>query len=79
MKTAISLQDSLMQQTDAAAKDLGLTRSGLIAEALRQYLRNRRRTLIAEQLNQAYPDTPTQTEKQLTRKLRTKLPIPDRW
>jgi len=37
MKAAISLEDKLMVQADAAAR--GLSRSGLVAEALRDYLR----------------------------------------
>lgn len=35
MKTAISLDDGLVAEADAAAMDLGLSRSGLNAEALR--------------------------------------------
>ena len=34
MKTAISMDDSLMEQADDAARELGLSRSGLIAQAL---------------------------------------------
>ncbi len=42
-----------MEEADAAARDLGLSSSRLIADALREYLRKRRRTRITEQLNQA--------------------------
>lgn len=79
MKTAISMDDSLMEQADEAARDLGLSRSGLIAEALRDFLRKRRQTRISEQLNQAYAKEPSADERRLVRKLRTKLPVPDRW
>ena len=79
MKTAISVDDSLMQEADVAARDLGLSRSGLIADALRDYLRRRRRTRISEQLNQAYSNSPNPDERRLARKLRTKLPVQDRW
>jgi metal-responsive CopG/Arc/MetJ family transcriptional regulator len=79
MKTAISVEDALMKQADDAARDLGLSRSGLIAEALRDYLRQRRRARVSEQLNQAYADGPNPNEQRLVRKLRTKLPAPDRW
>ena len=79
MKTAISVDDSLMEQADAAARDLGLSRSGLITEALRNYLRQRRRAQISEQLNQAYLNGPSPDERRLVRKLRTKLPVQDRW
>ena len=68
-----------MEQADEAARDLGLSRSGLIAEALRDYLRQRRRARISEKLNQAYANGPSPGERRLVRKLRTKLPVLDRW
>jgi predicted transcriptional regulator len=79
MKTAISVEDSLLEQADKAARDLGLSRSGLIAQALREYLARRRQARISEKLNQAYANEPGPDERQLVRKLRTKLPAPDRW
>ena len=79
MKTAISVDDALMEQADEAARDLGLSRSGLIADALRDYLRKRRRSRITEQLNRAYSNVPSPHERRLVRKLRTKLPVQDRW
>jgi metal-responsive CopG/Arc/MetJ family transcriptional regulator len=79
MKTAISVDDSLMEQADKAARDLGLSRSGLVSEALRDYLRRRRQARVSEQLNQAYANEPNPEERRLVRKLRTKLPALDRW
>jgi metal-responsive CopG/Arc/MetJ family transcriptional regulator len=79
MKTAISMDDSLMQQADAAARDLGLSRSGLIAEALRNYLQHRRRARITDELNQAYAQEPTEDERRVVRKLKAKLPVQSRW
>jgi len=79
MKTAISVEDSLMEQADEAARDLGLSRSGLIAEALRGYLRQRARARITAQLNRVYADRPSPNENRLVRKLRAKLPMPDSW
>ena len=68
-----------MQEADGVARDLGLSRSGLVADALREYLRKRRQTRITEQLNQAYANAPTTDEVRLTRALKTKLPVPDKW
>lgn len=79
MKTAISVEDSLMEQADSAARELGLSRSGLIAEALRGYLRDWRKTRITEQLDEAYANVPSAEERVLIRKLRTKLPTLDQW
>jgi metal-responsive CopG/Arc/MetJ family transcriptional regulator len=79
MKTAISVEDSLMEEADAAAKDLGLSRSGLISAALRDYLRQRRQAQMLAQLNLVYKDGPTAEEKRLIRGLKRKLPVTDRW
>lgn len=79
MKTAISVDDSLMEQADAAARELGLSRSALIAEALREYMRRRRQAQVSEQLNRAYADQPDTNDRRLVRKLKTKLRPVDRW
>lgn len=73
------MDDSLMEQADEAARDLGFSRSGLIAEAVRDFLQQRRRTRISGQLNIAYANEPSPDERRLVRNLRTKLPVPDRW
>ena len=77
MKTAISVEDSLMEQADTAARELGLSRSGLISEALRGYLQQRRKAHVSELLNEAYANVPS--PEPLVKKLRTKLPVVDRW
>ena len=79
MKTAISIDDSLMEQADNAARELGLSRSGLIAEALRGYLQHRHQARVSELLNEAYASVPSSAEKTLVGKLKTKLPVLDRW
>ncbi len=79
MKTAISVEDSLMEQTDEAARAMGLSRSGLIADALREYLKKRRQAQITEQLNQAYANAPSPDQSRLVRKLRAKVPITGKW
>ncbi len=79
MKTAVSVDDALMEQADKAARDLGLSRSALVAEALRVFLRQRRQALITEQLNRVYADEPSPAERRLVRKLKTKLAAQDAW
>ena len=79
MKTAVSVEDSLMSQADDAARELGLSRSGLIAEALREFLQKRRKTQITEQLNLAYAKQPDPAERKLVKKFRSKLPNLDKW
>jgi metal-responsive CopG/Arc/MetJ family transcriptional regulator len=79
MKTAVSVDDALMEQADKAARDLGLSRSALVAEALRDFLKHLRQAQVTEQLNRAYADEPSPDERRLVRKLRTKLPVKDAW
>lgn len=79
MKTAISVEDSLMEQADKAAHDLGMSRSGLIAEALRSYLRLREQARITDQLNRAHAEQPSAEENRFVRKFKAKLPVQDRW
>jgi metal-responsive CopG/Arc/MetJ family transcriptional regulator len=51
MKTAISLPDPLFKEAEAAAKDLGLTRSKLIQTALEEFLQRRREAEITASIN----------------------------
>jgi metal-responsive CopG/Arc/MetJ family transcriptional regulator len=51
MKTAISLPNRLFEETEAAAKDLGISRSRLIQTALEDFLKRRREDAIAASLN----------------------------
>src|SRR5437899_12901851 len=43
MKTAISLPDELSEAIDACARELKMTRSGLLAQAAREFVARRRR------------------------------------
>jgi len=43
MKTAISLPDELSAAIDACARELKMTRSGLLAQAAREFVARRRR------------------------------------
>jgi metal-responsive CopG/Arc/MetJ family transcriptional regulator len=53
MKTAISLPDHLFEEAEAAAKDLGLSRSKLIQTALEEFLKKRREAQITAGFNEA--------------------------
>jgi metal-responsive CopG/Arc/MetJ family transcriptional regulator len=51
MKTAISLPDPLFKEAEAAAKDLGLSRSKLIQTALEDFLKRRREANLTAEVN----------------------------
>ena len=51
MKTAVSLPDPLFKEAEAAAKDLGLSRSKLIQTALEDFLERRRDEDVTAEIN----------------------------
>ncbi|MDA3963418.1 MAG: ribbon-helix-helix domain-containing protein [Planctomycetota bacterium] len=53
MKTAISLPDDLFARADKYAQGKGLSRSALVAEALREYIDRHKSVDITKQLNEA--------------------------
>jgi metal-responsive CopG/Arc/MetJ family transcriptional regulator len=81
MKTAISLDDHLLQQADQTAKQMGMSRSGLFALALQDYLRRRRQAEVAEQLNQVYTGKADLPERRTTARMKAKFrsTIKERW
>ena len=54
MKTAISLPDDLFAATDALAKRIGMSRSGLVAAALAEFIAKHRASRISERLDALY-------------------------
>lgn len=53
MKTAISLPDPLFQAAEKAAKELGVSRSKLMQQALEDFLQKRKDATIIEAINRA--------------------------
>jgi antitoxin MazE6 len=51
MKTAISLPDPLFEEAEAAAKNLGVSRSKLIQTALEDFLKRRRDEAITKSID----------------------------
>jgi hypothetical protein len=62
MKTAISIPDPLFEEAEAAAKDLGLSRSKLIQTALEEFLRRRRDDEVTRRLNDSYANSPPEPD-----------------
>ena len=81
MKTAISVEDELLQETDRTAREMGLSRSRLISVALKDFLKQRRQAAILEQLNRVYADGPTPEERRTLTFMKKKFraTIKDRW
>jgi len=80
MKTAISIETPLLEETDRTARKLGVSRSRLVALALKNYLRQSRNREIVEQLNHVYgenADVAGPSPEQIKAKFRST--IKDRW
>ena len=81
MKTAISLDDALLEEADRTARQMGLSRSRLFSLALQDYLHSRRRDQMLANLNRVYAGEPDPAERRITSKMKTKFhaTIKDRW
>jgi len=73
MKAAISLPDDLFARADKYAQDKGLSRSALVAEALREYIDRHRSIDITEQLNRAIAAEGQPRDEAIVRQSRQRL------
>lgn len=62
MKTAISLPDSVFEEAEALAQQLGLSRSELYTKALKAYLKKYNRDPMLHKLNQVYSKEPSELD-----------------
>jgi hypothetical protein len=81
MKTAISIDDGLLRAADEAARLLGLSRSGLFARAMDDFLQRQRMEQMLVQLNKVYAEGPQPDEQRLLHgmKARVRRAVKDRW
>jgi len=81
MKTAISIDDGLLQEADQTARALGLSRSRLFAMAVGDFLQRQRRERMLLQLNEVYADGAEPAEKRLLKRIRGKVraTVKERW
>ncbi len=56
MKAAISIPDELFEAADRLAESLGVSRSELYANAMREFLARRERSAVTERLDAVYGD-----------------------
>ena len=59
MKTAISLPDELFEEAESLASRLGLSRSGLYAAALEDFIGRHRAKRVSERLDAIYSSQPS--------------------
>ena len=73
MKTAISMPDDLFAAADALARRLGVSRSGLVAAALAEYVAKHRAAKISERLDAVYAAEEARVDRSLSRAQREVL------
>lgn len=77
MKTAISLPDSVFDEAEALAQQLGLSRSELYTKALRAYLKKHNWNQILHKLNQVYSQESSELDPMLAKMQFMSLPRED--
>ncbi|XGB41228.1 MAG: ribbon-helix-helix domain-containing protein [Nodosilinea sp. LVE1205-7] len=77
MKTGISLPDSVFEQAEALAQQLGLSRSELYTKALQAYLKRHNRAQILLKLNQVYTTESSELDPVMARMQFMSLPHED--
>jgi len=81
MKTAISVDDQLLEEADRTARKMGLSRSRLFSLAVQEYLRHRSQEQTLEQLNRVYASEPDPAERRLASRMKAafRATIKDKW
>ena len=79
MKTAISLPDELFASADALAERLGMTRSGLIAAALAEYVAKHRTAKVSERRNAVYSVENSRLAQPVRKAQRRAISGPEEW
>jgi metal-responsive CopG/Arc/MetJ family transcriptional regulator len=77
MKTAISLPDTVFEEAESLAKQLGVSRSELYTKALKAYLQKYNREQTLRKLDQIYSDESSELDPVLTQIQLMSLPRED--
>jgi metal-responsive CopG/Arc/MetJ family transcriptional regulator len=81
MKTAISIDDRLLQEADETARLMGLSRSRLFVLAIGNFLGQRRREQMLLRLNEVYAGAVEPAEEPLLKEIKAKVrrSVKERW
>ncbi|MEC4892091.1 MAG: ribbon-helix-helix domain-containing protein [Oscillatoria sp. PMC 1051.18] len=77
MKTAISIPDSVFEEAEALAKQLGISRSELYTKALTTYLQKHNCKQILDKLNQVYSEESSELDPVMAKMQFMSLPSED--
>ena len=70
VKTAISLQKALLEQVDALARELKISRSHLFVLAAEEFMQRYENQKLLEEINAAYDGSPDPEEQAVLRGMR---------
>ena len=73
MKTAISIDDGLLEEADETARQMGLSRSRFFALAVGDFLQRQRREQMLLRLNEVYADGVEPAERRLLKGIKAKV------
>jgi predicted transcriptional regulator len=81
MKTAISINDGLLQEADETARQMGVSRSRLFALAVGDFLQRQRREQMLLRLNEVYAKGMEPAETPLLKGIKSKVrrAVKERW
>jgi metal-responsive CopG/Arc/MetJ family transcriptional regulator len=81
VKTAISIDDGLLQEADETARLMGLSRSRLFALAVGEFLQRQRQEQMLLRLNEVYTNGVEPSEKRLLKGIKAKVrrTMKERW
>jgi len=63
VKTAVSIEESLFREADQLAREMKVSRSKLVAQAIREYLARRRAEELTRKIREAYADFPDEEDE----------------
>jgi len=70
IKTAISIEEDLFAQLDAAAGEMAVSRSRLIAISLQEYLRRRENRRLLDEINRSYTEEAEHEDAEIAQAVR---------
>ncbi|MEW6618603.1 MAG: CopG family transcriptional regulator [bacterium] len=72
VKTAISIQKSLFEGIESLAQRMNVSRSHLVAMAVKDFLQRQQNQQLLQQLNDAYGDAPDLAERKYEKNVRAR-------
>lgn len=72
VKTAISIQEPLLREVEALARQMAIPKSRLFVMAVEEFIQQHRNRQLLDQLNQVYTDAPDPAEQVFLSRMKSK-------